>query len=59
MDNQVHGSDGGLFPLQMDMHGQSLPLFDNERERERERERDAMGGEAKIYVNNRPAMKEN
>jgi hypothetical protein len=25
----------------------------------RERERDAMGGEAKIYVNNRPAMKEN
>jgi hypothetical protein len=55
MDNQVHGSDGGLFPLQMDMHGQSLPLFDNERERERE----PMGGEAKIYVNNRPAMKEN
>jgi hypothetical protein len=50
MDNQVHGSDGGLFPLQMDMHGQSLPLFDNEREREREREREMPWGVKQKYM---------
>jgi hypothetical protein len=56
----VHGSDGGLFPLQELILCVSLPLFGNKRERER-----CHGGKApkletysdKVYVNNTPGAK--